>query len=49
MSQRIPGADYQCLEALGHLAPIEDPARWAAAVGQWCDRRIIHDRQEPLR
>ena len=40
MAQRIPGADYQCLEGLGHLAPIEDPPRWAAAVADWCSRRI---------
>ena len=40
MAQHSPGADYQCLDGLGHLAPIEDPPRWAAAVAAWCDRRI---------
>jgi pimeloyl-ACP methyl ester carboxylesterase len=40
MSQRIAGADYQCLAGLGHLAPIEDPRRWSAVVAQWCSRRV---------
>lgn len=40
MAQRIPGADYQCLDGVGHLAPIEDTPRWAAAVAAWCRRRI---------
>ena len=40
MAQRIPDADYECLEGLGHLAPIEDPSRWAAVVADWCSRRI---------
>jgi pimeloyl-ACP methyl ester carboxylesterase len=40
MAERIRGADYQCLPGLGHLAPIENPQRWAAAVATWCGRRI---------
>lgn len=40
MAQRIPGADYECLDDLGHLAPIEDPQRWARAVAAWCARRV---------
>ncbi|MBA3477378.1 MAG: hypothetical protein H0T52_03095 [Lautropia sp.] len=40
MAQRIPGADYRCLKGLGHLAPVEDPPRWAAEVADWCGRRI---------
>lgn len=45
MAQRIPGADYHCLAGLGHLAPIEDPPRWAAAVAAWCRQRIAHETQ----
>ncbi len=44
MAQRIPGADYECLPDLGHLAPIEDPQRWAGALAAWCERRIASDR-----
>jgi pimeloyl-ACP methyl ester carboxylesterase len=47
MAQRIPGADYLCLDGLGHLAPIEDAPRWAAVVAQWCRQRIWPNQQEP--
>jgi pimeloyl-ACP methyl ester carboxylesterase len=32
MAARIPGARYECLEGLGHLAPTESPERYCAAV-----------------
>jgi len=32
MASRIPGARYECLAGLGHLAPLEDPARFCRAV-----------------
>jgi 3-oxoadipate enol-lactonase len=40
MATKIPGADYECLTGLGHLAPIENPARWADTIGAWCARRL---------
>ena len=47
MAQRIPGADYECLEDLGHLAPIENPQHWAATVTAWCRRRVTPEEETP--
>lgn len=38
MAERIPGARYACLAGLGHLAPIEDPAAFTAAVDDFLTR-----------
>ena len=32
MAEKIPGARYECLPGLGHLAPLEHPARFCAAI-----------------
>ncbi len=32
MASKIPGARYACLPGLGHLAPIEDPQAFCAAI-----------------
>lgn len=37
MATRIPGADYVCLEGVGHLANVEDAARFDAALQTFFD------------
>lgn len=38
MAARIPGADYVCLDGVGHLANLEQPAAFDAAVRGFLDR-----------
>ncbi len=38
MAEHIPGARYECLAGLGHLAPIEDPSAFTAAVDTFVSR-----------
>lgn len=38
MAERIPGARYECLAGLGHLAPIEDPSTFIAALDPFLSR-----------
>jgi 3-oxoadipate enol-lactonase len=37
MAAKIPGARYRCLRGLGHLANLEDPAAFNAALGDFLD------------
>lgn len=37
MATKIPGAVYRCLPGLGHLAPIEDPQAFCAAIEPFID------------
>jgi 3-oxoadipate enol-lactonase len=37
MAERIPGARYVCLAGLGHLANLENPAAFAAALAAFLD------------
>jgi 3-oxoadipate enol-lactonase len=39
MAERIPGAAYVCLEGAGHLAPLERPAAFNAALERFLDER----------
>lgn len=38
MAARIPGADYVCLDGVGHLANLEQPTAFDAAVRRFLDR-----------
>jgi 3-oxoadipate enol-lactonase len=38
LAQRIPGADYRCLENAGHIANVEQPAAFHAAVISFLQR-----------
>ena len=40
MSQRIPGAEYLCLGDAGHIANVEQPAAFNAAVVDFLTRRF---------
>jgi pimeloyl-ACP methyl ester carboxylesterase len=40
MAQRIPGADYRCLENAGHIANVEQPAAFHAAVVSFLQRHF---------
>lgn len=40
MSQRIPGAEYHCLGDAGHIANVEQPAAFNAAVVDFLTRRF---------
>lgn len=40
MAERIPGAQYRCLDAVGHLANMERPAAFNAAVLQFLQPRF---------
>jgi pimeloyl-ACP methyl ester carboxylesterase len=40
MAQRIPGADYRCLENAGHIANVEQPAAFHAAVISFLQRHF---------
>ncbi|MDE2080798.1 MAG: alpha/beta fold hydrolase [Burkholderiales bacterium] len=40
MAQRIPGAEYRCLAGAGHIANVEQPAAFQAAVLGFLQRRI---------
>ena len=35
MASKIPGAQYVCLPALGHLANLEDPQAFDAALSDF--------------
>ena len=35
MAERIPGAAYACLDGVGHLAPMEQPALFNAALADF--------------
>jgi 3-oxoadipate enol-lactonase len=39
MAEKIPGAAYVCLEGAGHLAPLERPAAFNAAVDRFLEER----------
>jgi 3-oxoadipate enol-lactonase len=41
MAGRIPGADYACLDGCGHLAPLERPAEFNAAVERFLTERVL--------
>jgi pimeloyl-ACP methyl ester carboxylesterase len=40
MAQRIPGAEYECLVDAGHIANVEQPAAFHAAVLQFLQRHF---------
>jgi pimeloyl-ACP methyl ester carboxylesterase len=40
MAQRIPGGEYQCLADAGHIANIEQPAAFQAALLSFLKRRF---------
>ena len=40
MAQRIAGAEYQCLQNAGHIANVEQPAAFQAAVLSFLQRRL---------
>jgi len=40
MAERIPGAAYVCLQGAGHLAPVERPAAFNAALESFLDERV---------
>jgi len=40
MAQKIPGAEYRCLPGVGHLACMEEPALFNAAVLDFLGRRF---------
>jgi pimeloyl-ACP methyl ester carboxylesterase len=40
MAQRIPGAEYALLAGCGHLANLERPRAFDAAVLDWLGRRF---------
>jgi pimeloyl-ACP methyl ester carboxylesterase len=40
MAQKIPGAEYVCLDGCGHLGPIEQPAEFNRVLGDFLARRV---------
>ena len=40
MAARIPGAEYQCLAGAGHIANLEKPAEFNAAVLDFLQRHF---------
>jgi pimeloyl-ACP methyl ester carboxylesterase len=40
LAQRIPGAAYECLRDAGHIANIEQPAAFNAAVVSFLQRHF---------
>jgi 3-oxoadipate enol-lactonase len=40
MAERIPGARYACLDGVGHLAPLERPEEFNAALDRFLAERV---------
>ncbi|MDE2146094.1 MAG: alpha/beta fold hydrolase [Burkholderiales bacterium] len=49
MAQRIPGAEFLCLAGAGHIAPLEQPGAFAAAVLDFLQRRLAPPQPPPPR
>jgi pimeloyl-ACP methyl ester carboxylesterase len=41
MAQRIPGAEYVCLEGCGHLGPMDQPEAFNAVLAEFLRRRSL--------